>query len=316
MISELAGRWVVRSMTWEAEGVLSAVLEAEDGSPADPWEPGAHVDVEVHDTSARQYSLCGSPGDRGLRIAVLREPDGRGGSEWFHGQVRPGDVLTVRGPRNHFRLEEAPGHLFVAGGIGITPLLPMIAEAERRGTDWRLVYLGRSRRSMAFLRELEVYGDRVQVLAKDEQPGDSIATVLASRAGDHLVYVCGPARLTDAVAAVLDELGQKDLLRAEYFAAPVDSEAEQSDAFTVHLERSGVDLSVPSGRSVLDVLTEAGLDILSDCEEGICGSCETSVLAGEVDHRDWVLTSQEKQENSCMMVCVSRALSPRLVLDL
>jgi ferredoxin-NADP reductase len=303
-------------MTWEADGVLSVGLEPEDGSPSPLWEPGAHVDVEVHDTSARQYSLCGRPGDRGLRIAVLRESGGRGGSEWFHGRVRPGDVLTLRGPRNHFRLEPAGGYLFVAGGIGITPMLPMIAEAEQRGADWRLAYFGRSRRSMAFLRELEPYGDRVLVLAKGEQHGQQLAPLLAASPASHLVYVCGPSRLSDEVASLLALSGEEDRLRTEHFAAPVGAGTDESGAFTVHLERTGIDLTVPADRSVLDVLDEAGLDILSDCQEGICGSCETSVLAGDVDHRDFVLTTQEKKESTCMMVCVSRALSPRLVLDL
>ena len=311
---------LVRSMRLEASGVLSVVLESFDSEPLESWLPGAHIDLSVTDDSSRQYSLCGSPADtEQYRVAVLREPDGRGGSEYVHGTLRVGDIVKIGGPRNHFTLEGAPGYLFVAGGIGITPLLPMIVAAEGSGIPWHLVYYGSSRGTMAFLGELEPFGDRVTVVAKDESGGAlAVADVVAGLGVDDLLYLCGPSRLSDAVRAEADRLGCADRLRVELFAAPerADAAEQPTGAFTVHLLESELQLDVPADRSILDVVREAGIDVLHDCGEGICGSCETKVLAGTPEHRDYVLTESEKSANDCMMICVSRSRCPILELSL
>ncbi|WP_116951392.1 PDR/VanB family oxidoreductase [Jiangella endophytica] len=299
----------VRSMTLEAEGVLSVELEAVAGS-LPGWEPGAHIDLAAPGAPTRQYSLCGDPAAGRYRIAVLRETTSRGGSRHVHEALRPGDVLSLRGPRNHFALETAPRTLFIAGGIGVTPLLPMVRRAAAEGARWRLLYLGSSRARMPFLDELATLGGDVVVVARDEAKRADLAQEVAAWP-DALVYACGPERMLVHLRELIPD---EDRLRCEYFSAPA-VEYEPGGTFAVRLARSGAELEVPPERSVLDVMREAGVDVLTDCEEGICGSCETRVLEGEVEHRDFVLTTQERAAHDCMMVCVSRAACPLLVLD-
>ncbi|MCW4385070.1 PDR/VanB family oxidoreductase [Salinibacterium sp. SYSU T00001] len=306
---------LVRSLRHESEGVVSLRLEPREGT-LEHWEPGAHIDLVVADGSTRQYSLCGSPSDPDYRIAVLREPAGRGGSEHLHRTVRPGDIVQVKGPRNHFALEDAPLHVLVAGGIGITPILPMLAKLEADGAPWRLYYAGRSRTTMAFLDELAPYGDKVTLAPSDEGTRLAFASMVADAPADALWYACGPQRMLDGVSEALAAAGREDMLRTELFVAPEADVAAPAEGLTVELRSSGLTLPVPPDRSILEVVTEAGIDVMSDCEEGICGSCETKVLEGVPDHRDYVLTSQEKAQNDCMMICVSRAQCPVLVLDL
>lgn len=298
----------VRSMTMEADDVLSVELEPLDAGPL-PWAAGAHVDLVIPGAPVRQYSLCGEPGEASLRIAVLREEHSRGGSRAVHERLRPGDVVALRGPRNHFALEPAAEYLFVAGGIGITPLLPMLREADARGASWRLVYLGATRTRMPFLAELERYGDRVTVVARDAVGRADLPAEIAAHP-DALVYACGPERMLSA----LQELPLGDRLHVEYFSAPV-VEYEPGGPFLIRLDRTGLELEVEPDQSILEVMRAAGADVLTDCEEGICGSCETRVIEGEVEHRDFVLTPQERRRNDCLMVCVSRASCPILVLD-
>ncbi|MGW4729778.1 PDR/VanB family oxidoreductase [Streptomyces shenzhenensis] len=308
--------FVVRGLRLEADAVLSVELTPADGGGVPHWEPGSHIDIVVADGTSRQYSLCGEPGEGALRIAVLREPAGRGGSAWVHDRLRPGAVVSVGGPRNHFALRAARSYLFIAGGIGITPLLPMVSAADSAAADWRLHYFGRRLATMPFRDRLGPHGDRV-LLHPAEQGGRPDAGSLLDGLDDRtLIYACGPARLMQALEATVVAHGCQDRFFTELFTAPEDETPREKGAFTVRLDRSGTELEVPAGRSALSVLTEAGFDILKDCEEGICGSCETRVLSGEVDHRDHILTPQERAANDCMMLCVSRAAGDRLVLDL
>jgi ferredoxin-NADP reductase len=301
----------VRSMTWEADGVLAVELDAVEGELAG-WAPGAHIDLVLPEAPVRQYSLTGRPGSSRYRIAVLREEHSRGGSKAVHERLRPGQVISMRGPRNHFALQPAGRYLFVAGGIGITPLVPMLHEAERAGVPWRLVYLGASRARMPFLDEVqEIGGGTVTVVARDESPRADLAAIVAEEPAA-AVYACGPERMLAQLQEVLS--GEQDRLRLEYFAAP-EVEYAPGGAFLIRLARTGAELPVEPDQSVLEVMRGAGVDVLTDCEEGICGSCETHVLEGEVEHRDFVLTTQERERNDCMMVCVSRAACPLLVLD-
>ncbi|KRE22978.1 PDR/VanB family oxidoreductase [Agromyces sp. Soil535] len=307
---------LVRGMRQESDGVLSVHLEPVEGA-VEPWEPGAHLDVLLPAGGVRQYSLSGRPGQPGYRIAVLHEPEGRGGSDWVHRVLRVGDLVDIRGPRNHFALEEAYAYLLIAGGIGITPLLPMIARLEDEGRPWSLAYAGRSRASMAFVDELATYGDRVTLVPGDEDGRLDADALVADLLPGALVYVCGPRRLLAGVRAALAAIGAEDRLRAELFAAPDDDGvASATDAFTVELRQSGLWLTVTPEQSILEAVSAAGVDVMSDCEEGICGSCETRVIEGEPEHRDHVLTPQEKAQNDCMLICVSRSACPLLVLDL
>ncbi|GHG85740.1 PDR/VanB family oxidoreductase [Streptomyces lanatus] len=293
-----------------ADGVLALTLRHPLGEPLPSWEPGAHIDVVLGPDLERQYSLCGDPADRDVwRIAVLREPDGRGGSAHVHEQLGPGDKVRVRGPRNHFRLEPAPRYRFIAGGIGITPVLPMLAAAEAAGAEWTLLYGGRTRRSMAFVEELARYGDRVTIAPQDETGLLDLAPVLGD--GDTLVYCCGPGPLLDAV----EELCPAGVLRVERFQ-PKEQPAGEDGEFEVELAQSGRTLTVVPGVSVLDTVRAAGIEVLYSCTEGTCGTCETDVLDGTPEHRDSVLTKEEQESGETMMICVSRCRGRRLVLDL
>jgi ferredoxin-NADP reductase len=222
----------------------------------------------------------------------------------------------VRGPRNHFALAPAPRYLFIAGGIGITPILPMIEQAEQAGAQWRLLYGGRRRSSMAFVDELCVHGDRVEVVPEGEHGRLDLDTALDTPRDGTLVYCCGPEALLAAVEERCTR-GPAGSLHVERFAAkPHDSDAAPASSFEVVLERSGLTLTVPPDRSILEICEEAGLDMPSSCHEGICGTCETAVLDGIPDHRDSVLSDEEREVGELMMLCVSRCRSARLVLDL
>lgn len=279
-----------------ADGVVALTL---NGASLPKWTPGAHIDFEPREGLVRQYSLCGSPDDSSWRVAILREPDGRGGSAYVHDSLSVGDRVRVSEPRNTFPLVSASRYLFIAGGIGITPLLPMIAAAAAQGADWQLRYGGRTSESMAFLPELAAYGDRV--CARPD-------LIDLSDMDDSEVYCCGPEPLLAAVEARCDSTR----LHVERFTPrPV-----SGDAFEVELAQSGLTLSVPADRSILSTLLDAGVQVLSSCQEGTCGTCETEVLAGTPEHHDSLLTEEERAAGETMMICVSRSAGGRLVLDL
>ena len=303
-----------------AEGVARLTLRRADGAELPVWAPGAHVDLVLGDGLTRQYSLCGDPAERAvLQVAVLREPDGRGGSAYVHDVLAVGDTVHVRGPRNHFALTPARRYVFVAGGIGITPILPMIAAADAAGVDWHLFYGGRTRASMAFRAELqEAHPGRVTVHPQDEHGLLDLATILSepgTDAQDVAVYCCGPEPL---LAAVEDRCASwpHGALHLERFAPKAGATDGPRTSFEVELAQSGTVLSVPEDRSILDVVESSGIQVLSSCQEGTCGTCETGVLSGTPDHRDSVLTDDEQAANDTMMICVSRSCSARLVLDL
>jgi ferredoxin-NADP reductase len=308
---------LVRSMTLEAAGVLSVELVDPDGRDLPTWEPGSHLDLHLPGGLSRQYSLSGDPSDRSrYRLGILREDAGRGGSAYVHDALRPGDPVDFGGPRNHFRLEPAAAYVFVAGGIGITPILPMLAEATAAGAEWTLLYGGRTAGSMAFTAELAAYGGRVTLWPQDSHGLLDLDRLLGTPRPDTLVYACGPEPLLVAVEERMAGW-PTGALHLERFAAPVvERDPADEHALEVVLADSGRTVLVPTDRSVLEVLLEEGVDVLHDCQEGICGSCEVKVIEGEVDHRDHVLSEPERAANSCMMVCVSRACGQRLVLGL
>ncbi|MDQ0584561.1 PDR/VanB family oxidoreductase [Streptomyces rishiriensis] len=303
---------VVERREFAADGVLALTLRHPLGEPLPAWEPGAHVDLVLGPGLERQYSLCGDPADRRTwRIAVLREPAGRGGSAHVHERLQPGDKVRVRGPRNHFALRPAERYRFVAGGIGITPVLPMLAAAEAAGAEWSLLYGGRTRASMAFVGELARYGDRVTIAPQDETGLLDLGAVLDALPEGTLVYCCGPGPLLDAV----EERCPVGALRVERFQAK-EQPVEEGGEFEVELARSGRTLTVAAGVSVLDTVRAAGVEVLYSCTEGTCGTCETDVLEGTPEHRDSVLSPQEREAGETMMICVSRCRGRKLVLDL
>ena len=301
-----------------SDGVVSLTLRHPDGEELPPWTPGAHVDLVLDDGLVRQYSLSSDPRDRReWRLGILREQAGRGGSEYACTKLGAGDTVEVSGPRNHFDLVPAEDYLFVAGGIGITPILAMIAHAEAVGANWTLLYGGRTRAAMAFRDELAAHGDRVTLAPQDEVGLLPLADLLAAPRPGTLVYACGPEPM---LAALEREVGHwpADSLHVERFA-PKAIETDGPDAaFEVEFTHSGVTALVPPGRSILDVAGDAGVPAPFSCTEGTCGTCETTILEGRAEHRDSVLEDHEREENSCMMICVSRAERgcPRLRLEL
>lgn len=310
-------RLLVRTMTWEAEGVVSVTLADPGGAVLPVWAPGAHVDVELPNEIMRQFSLCGDPSERrAYRIGVLREAAGRGGSAYVHDTLRVGAALTVRGPRNNFTFRPAPRVLFVAGGIGITPLLPMIPAADAAGADWRLLYGGRRRASMAFLGELEPYGDRVTVCPQDEVGLLDLDGWLGEPQADTVVYCCGPEPLLEVIEERC-RAWPPEALQVERFAPrPIEVPDDGERGFRVVCQRSGLMVEVGADKSVLEALRAAGVDLPSSCEEGMCGTCETAILEGTPDHRDSILSPAERAANETMMLCVSRACSDVVILDL
>jgi ferredoxin-NADP reductase len=298
---------VVRDRRDEADGVVSLTLAHPEGHDLPAWAPGAHVDLTVDDGVVRQYSLSSDPRDRtSWRLGILREPAGRGGSEYVCTKLDVGDVVEVSEPRNHFALEPAGHYLFIAGGIGITPILSMIAHAEATGTSWSLLYGGRSEVSMAFLDELAVHGERVTVRPQDTTGLLPLAEVLAEVRPGTAVYACGPEPMLAAVEANVGHWPAGSLHLERFAPKPIETDGPD-EAFEVEFAISGTTATVPPGRSILSVADEAGVPADFSCGEGTCGTCETTILAGRAEHRDSVLEDDERAEDTCLMICVSRA---------
>ncbi len=300
-----------------ATDVIALTLADPAGGALPGWTPGAHVDLVLGETLTRQYSLCGPLRDRGsFRIAVLRAADGGGGSQFVHDALKEGSRVRVRGPRNHFTLIDAPRYAFIAGGIGITPLLPMIESASRRGVPWTLDYGGRQRASMAFLGDLATYGDQVRTWPQDEAGLLDLPGILGDPRADTLIYCCGPEPLLAAVEGQCAAWPRGALHTERFTPKPVEPAAAYDTPFELVLQRSGITAVVPADKTILDVVEEAGLSVLSSCRVGTCGTCEQEVVSGEIDHRDSVLTEEDREAGEYMMICVSRCRSGRLVLDL
>ena len=300
-----------------ADGVVALRLADAAGGRVPTWEPGSHIDLVLDTLMARQYSLCGDPADlSSLTVAVLREASGRGGSIHVHDKLEIGDVIEIGGPRNHFSLVEAESYLFVAGGIGITPLLPMLRAAQARGSNWKLLYGGRTRASMAFADELvEEFEENVSLRPQDEYGFLDLASALDAAAPGAAVYCCGPEPLLQAIEGACRERDHVNL-HIERFAPKQIEEGAVDGAFDVELARSGRTIGVGAEESMIDALQRNGVVVDFSCREGTCGTCEVAVLGGKPDHRDSILTEDEQEAGDAMMICVSRSRTPKLVIDL
>lgn len=312
----------VAAKTIEADGIASYELAALDGTPLPVFEAGAHIDVHVPGGPVRQYSLYDLPRSQGCyRIGVLRDPQSRGGSVKLVDSVQEGDVIQIGAPRNHFALEAGTQHaLLFAGGIGITPILCMAQQLAREGRRFDLHYCGRSLPRMAFVERLRAsrFARQVSIHIDDGEPQqklDARVAIGAPEAGRHL-YVCGPAGFMEHVLRTARALGWSEgRLHREYFSgAPIDHSAD--GPFEIELTRSGRVISVTAEQSAAQALIEAGADLSLSCEQGVCGTCLTKVLAGVPDHRDLYLTDAERAENNCFLPCCSRSMTPRLAIDL
>ncbi|HEY2205331.1 MAG TPA: PDR/VanB family oxidoreductase [Pseudonocardia sp.] len=296
----------------EADGVVSFALSAPGRTPLPEWEPGAHLPVSLPSGRLRHYSLYGDPADRGrYRIAVLRQDAGRGGSREL-ATLPVGSTLEVGAPRNNFRLRAAGTYLFIAGGIGVTGVLPMARAVAGTDRPWRFVYGGRSRAHMALLEEVTALGpDRLDVVPEDERGRPDLAAIIAEQPAGTAVYCCGPPPLLDAVAALLD--ARPDLeLHVERFTA--DGPAGGA-GFRVELRRTGAVVDVAEDQSILAAVRDVRPDVPLGCEQGVCGACRSTVLDGEPDHRDQLLSDPERDAGQ-ILLCVSRARGQRLELDL
>ncbi|MGW0251357.1 PDR/VanB family oxidoreductase [Nocardia goodfellowii] len=295
---------VIDAIAAEAVDVLSFTLRAADDAALPAWRPGAHLDVFLPSGAQRQYSLCGDPADLSrYRIAVRRIANGDGGSIEMH-RLRPGDPLRARGPRNAFTFIEAPSYLFLAGGIGITPILPMVKAAGARG---HLIYLGRSRATMPFLNELP----EAEIRPDDEVGVPDIAELIGRAEPGAAVYVCGPPPVLAAAQRTMFAVNPTGSLHTERFSAlPVSGGRE----FDLRLARTGRTIRVGANQTALAAIRNVIPDAVYSCRQGFCGTCKTRVLAGAVDHRDRTLPENERDGH--MLTCVSRAADDALVLDL
>ncbi len=299
-----------------ADDVLLFDLRPPAATGVPPFDAGAHIDLRLPRGLTRSYSLLNDPAERHRYvIGVKREPDSRGGSAWLHGEARVGAVIEVDGPRNHFALDEsAPHAVFIAGGIGITPLWSMAQRLTRLGRPWTLHYRARHRRGAALLDELARHADRVHLSFGDEgAPTPDLAAIVAAAPPGAHFYCCGPAPMLEAFEAACAGL-DPSRVHLEYFAA---KEAPATEGgFVVHLARSGRTVPVAPGCTILDALQAGGVAVPSSCQQGVCGICETAVLAGVPDHRDLVLSEQERLAGRTMMICCSGSKSAALTLDL
>lgn len=310
----------IRRLRVEAADIRSFELVAADGQPLQPFEAGAHIDVHVGDGMIRQYSLINTTDtDGSYRIAVKLEPSSRGGSRHMHGMAE-GDALTISLPRNNFPLDPGAGHaMLLAGGIGVTPLLGMAHRLAARNVPFSFDYFARSREALAFAEEI----GRAPLAARTRihlgLDGDAARAELAGRLnapppGTH-VYACGPAPFMQAVRELV-AAKPGPTLHLEYFAADPDLVSLPAGSFQVKLAKSGKTVVVGADQTIVEALTAAGLEVATSCEQGVCGTCLTTVLAGRPDHRDMLLTEEEQQAGDRMLLCVSRCLDQELVLDL
>lgn len=308
----------VREVTAAAQGIASFILEATDGSALPPYTAGAHIDVEAAPGVTRQYSLCGELSGGVWRIAVLKDPNSRGGSMAMHDRITAGSTLRVSQPRNLFQLQAAPHSLLIAGGIGITPILAMASELRRAGKPFELHYCARSPERMAFRDEMRAgeiapcsrfYFDD----APDSGRFDVAGVLQAAPPGTHL-YICGPSGFIDVVLETARKAGwAEDRLHREHFAAVIDTSGQ---GFTLKIAGRGQSIFVPDGTSALQALLAAGYDIPHSCEAGICGSCTLRVVDGIPDHRDICLSDADKTANAVFTPCCSRAMTSTLTIDI
>ena len=304
----------IKSATWEVPDIVSYELRDPDGGELPPFTAGAHIDLTLPNGLIRSYSLINPQSER-LRyvIAVQKDRASRGGSKWVHENFRVGDLVTIAGPRNNFALDEsARTSLFIAGGIGITPILSMIARLSALSRPWELVYCARTRAAAAF-------ADTLQGNVRfnfDQEPGGclpDIAALVAAAPPEAHLYCCGPLPMLAAFESATAHV-PRERVHVEYFTAREPAAVE--GGFNVVLAKSGREFIVPPGKTILDTLLEAGLDIPFSCMEGVCGTCETKVLEGIPDHRDLILTEEERAAGKTMMICCSGAKTEKLVLDL
>jgi ferredoxin-NADP reductase len=317
---------VVRTQRLEAHNIISLELVPAAGQVFPAFEPGAHIDVHLPGF-VRHYSLLNAFDAASPRyvVAVLKDAKSRGGSKYIHEQLRVGQTLQISQPRNNFKLDAAKPAgvptVLLAGGIGVTPLLGMMRELRRQAQPVKMIYCARSQQGAAYLDELQgLCGDNVSshIHFDDAQGAPDLAQLLAGLAPETRLYACGPSPMLDAFVSTCAALGYTHAHIERFAAAPLaqTETAASAQGYAVTLQKTGVVVQVPPGKSILDALLDAGHNPDFSCGEGVCGSCETRIISGDVEHRDSILSASEQAANKSMMICVSRCRSGDLVLDL
>lgn len=319
VIAKIKKHLLVECVQQLSSDVVMIRFVRQDGQALPEWAPGDHIDIEFQAGLTRQYSLCGPrPDTNGWSVAVRLDPESTGGSSYAHSRVREGDTFRVVGPKRRFPLEHADHHVFIAGGIGITPIMSMAEQLASEGRAFELSYFDRSEKRTIFAERLKALGGRTRVVDRATEPDVTLSQVTQNLPSNALVYACGPKRMISELREIIGP----DRLRTEDFRPePTPGNGGQSgravvdQEFEVQLGVGGEIHPVSAGCSLLDVLLKAGVDVMWSCREGNCASCETTVLVGAPDHRDVILTGEERTAGDVMFPCVSRSLSPRLVLD-
>jgi len=309
-------KMVVGAMRVVADDAKLFSLVSADGSDLPAFDAGAHVDLHLRDDLVRSYSLLPTDDPRRYDIAVRLSPGGRGGSLHIHEKLKPGQHLDVASPRNNFPLVDDADHsVLIAGGIGVTPIYAMLHALNRKDGSWELHYAFRTFESALFLDELRSFGARSHLYRDDDsgRPGIDLSAIVRSAPPNAHLYCCGPKPMIDEFLALANDRGPQ-FVHVERFQG--DQDASRAGGYWVELAKSGKVIHVAPGMALIDVLIEAGVDVAFSCREGVCGSCETEVIAGLPDHRDAFLTQSERAANKLMMVCCSGALSERLVLNI
>lgn len=309
---------LIHTIRHEAKGIISIEFRAAEGGELPPFEAGSHIDLHLDNGLVRSYSLWNSPNERNRYVVgVLNDKNSRGGSKFVHENLRVGTIIKISLPRNNFKLDEiAPKSVLVAGGIGVTPIYCMFNRLRDLGKPVEMLYCARSKAEAAFSEELLGHEAMVTTHFDEDKGGPpDLKGFLAQHSADTHFYCCGPTPMLNAFEAACAELNFPNV-HVERFAAAGEVEAAQDSAYRVELKRSKKTLDIPASKSLLDALLDAGVDCDYSCREGVCGACETSVIEGEPEHRDSVLTERERASNKTMMVCVSGCKGKSLVLDL
>ncbi|WP_326537451.1 PDR/VanB family oxidoreductase [Pseudorhodoferax sp.] len=313
---------LVHTMRYEADGIVSIEFRpAAPGVEFPPFDAGAHIDLHLSNALVRSYSLCNPSSDRQRYVVgVALDRKSRGGSRFVHQQLRVGQTIAISPPRNNFKLhEDAPRSVLVCGGIGVTPIWCMLQRLVALGRPVELICCARSRKEAAFTEAIgALQGTQVAVTWHfDDERGvpPDLGALLQGKGADTHFYCCGPGPMLDAFEATCERLGYPNAHIERFAAAPVAS-TDAERGFVVWLQKAGREIEVPPGKSILDCLIDGGLDPDHSCKEGVCGACETAVVAGELVHHDGILSKQEREAGKTMMICVSRCKSERLVLDI
>ncbi len=317
---------LVKTIRFETDDVISIELNPLGASPLPPFGAGDHIDLKLPNGLTKSYSLMNNPTESGRYVlGILKDPQSRGGSKWLHEQLRVGMHLEISAPSNNFPLQENAKHtLLIAGGIGVTPIIAMAHRLKALKASFEIIYAAKSKRSAPFQEAISSFGVPVHWHFDDEASGppdlhpliqERVQKAACSR-DECQLYACGPEPMLNAFLNACKDLSLKNANIERFKPVEVLASAQIKRAYTVVLKKSNKTIEVTPEMSLLQALRHHDIEVDTSCEEGVCGACETRVLSGEPEHLDCVLSDQEREKNTVMMVCVSGCKSERLELDL